>query len=49
MLALQEIVGRKSPPIVGGYDRTFGDGDQRVMGFVVFARGEERLVGGDQR
>ena len=48
-LASQEIVRRQATAVVGGDDRTFGDGDQRVMRFIVFPRGKERLVGRDQR
>ena len=48
-LAAQEIVRRQPAPVIDGNDRAFGDGDQRVMRLIIVARGEERLVGGDQR
>ena len=32
-----------------GDDAPFGDGNQRVVGVVILALGEERLVGGDER
>ena len=48
-LALQVIVGRQPPAVVGGNHRALGDGDQRVMRVEIVARRKERLVGGDQR
>ena len=37
------------PPLGVGDQLAFGDAQQRVVGFVIFARGEERLIGRDQR
>ena len=48
-LAAQEIVRCQPAAVVGGDDRAFGNGDQRVMRVIVVAGGEERLIGGDQR
>ena len=46
---LEPVLGRELAPVGLGHEPAFGDADQRVVRLVVLARGEERLVGGDQR
>ena len=46
---LEIMLRRQPPPFLVRDHPAFGNGDQRVMGFIVLALGEERLVGGDQR
>ena len=47
--ALEVVLGRELAAVGLGDHAAFGDGDQRVVGVVVLALGEVRLVGGDQR
>ena len=43
------MLRRQLPPLGVGDELAFGDAEQRVVSFVIFARREERLVGRDQR
>jgi len=43
------MLGGELSPVGVGDDAALGDGDQRVMGVVVLALGEVRLVGGNER
>ena len=46
---LEPMFGRELAAVAIADQRAFGDAEQRVMRFVVGARGEIRLVGRDQR
>ena len=47
--ALEIMLGGELAAVGLGDDAALGDGDQRVVGVVVLALGEVRLVGGDER
>ena len=46
---LETVLRRELAAVAVGDRAALGDAEQRVMGLVILARGEERLVGGDQR
>ena len=47
--ALEPVLGRELCAVAVGDELALGDAEQRIVRFVVLARGEERLVGGDER
>ena len=47
--ALEPVLRRQLTPLCVGDEPAFGDAQQGVVGFVILARGKERLVGGDER
>ncbi|VCU09306.1 hypothetical protein RHODGE_RHODGE_02480 [Rhodoplanes serenus] len=46
---LEAVLGGEMAPLGLGEQPPLGDAQQRVVGLVIVGRGEERLVGGDQR
>ena len=46
---LEPVLGRDVAPLIVGDEPPIGDGEQRVMRFVIVAQGEKGLVRGDDR
>src|SRR5262249_49096456 len=46
---LEAMLGGEAAPVGVGNEPALGYADQSIVGFVVVAGGEERLIGGDER
>jgi len=47
--AFEAVLGGELAALAVGNELALGDAQERIVGFMILAGGEERLVGGDQR